>query len=309
LPAAPIATPTVDLARAREAFQSGGELTYEEVLALRLDIVGDPEEADKYRDDFDKYYKAQEEFAAREQDFAAKLEKCRLKETFGWIAWWSPDRDADYNEIPNKNLIALYVYNPFDGFGKELRGYPEMLMGYFTDAEVGQLKYGQRIKFSGDLLLVRRPEAVKDARYEFVEDEPAVAAPTADELKDLQITLDRTMCFGRCPDYRLTIEPDGKVTFEGRHYTKRKGTVTGMIDSALLTELAAAVKKADFFSLDSSYSEDVTDNPTYTLTVRMGGRGKQVESYATRPRRLGLLMNRIDQIVDSAQWIGDERNP
>ncbi|HVG01007.1 MAG TPA: hypothetical protein VND68_14300, partial [Chloroflexia bacterium] len=60
LPAAPIATPTVDLARAREAFQSGGELTYEEVLALRLDIVGDPEEADKYRDDFDKYYKAQE---------------------------------------------------------------------------------------------------------------------------------------------------------------------------------------------------------------------------------------------------------
>lgn len=301
-------TPTVDMAHARETFQSGGELTYEEVIALRLEIVGDPAEGDKVSD-IDKYYKAQDEFLAREKDFAARLEKCRLKKTLGWVGWWQQEYDKEYKDIPDKNRLAVYVYNPFYGFGKELRGYPEMFLVYFTDKEVAQLRYGQRIRFSGDLLLVDRQESVKDPKYAFLEDEPTVPTPTADELKDLRITLDRTMCYGICPDYTLTIEANGKITFEGRHYTKVKGTATGKVDSTKLTELAVEIKKADFFSLDNSYRVDVTDDPTYTLTVQMGGRSKQVVSYATLPHRLGLLMDRIDQIVDSAQWIGDERKP
>src|SRR4051812_39184796 len=47
----PLATPTVDLAHAREAFEAGGELTYEEILALQPEILGDPPEYKDYKDD------------------------------------------------------------------------------------------------------------------------------------------------------------------------------------------------------------------------------------------------------------------
>jgi hypothetical protein len=303
--AAPIGTPTVDLAHARQAVDAGGELTYEEVIALRLAIVGDPAEIDKLiSGDFDKYYKAQDDFLAREKDFAAKLEKCKLKETYGWIAWSRQEHDKDYKDIPDKNQLAVYVYNPFYGFGKELRGGPEMFLVYFTDNDVATLKAGQRLKFSGDLLLVDGQESVKNPAYAFLDDEPLVPTPTSDEMKDLHITLCRTMCFGTCPDYTLTVEPDGKVTFEGRHYTTvGVGTVTSTIGQDKLIELATEIHKADFFSLDDNYYVDVTDNPTYTLTIQMGGNHKQVVSYATSPRRLRILMNRIDQIVNSYQWI------
>src|SRR5689334_1893365 len=39
---APRPTPTVDIGHVREVFRSGGELTYEEAVALKHDIIGDP---------------------------------------------------------------------------------------------------------------------------------------------------------------------------------------------------------------------------------------------------------------------------
>jgi hypothetical protein len=308
-PPPPVATPTVDLDHARQAFDSGGELTYEEVIALRLAIVGEPPKVENFLEDYNKYYELREEFNVHEDEFAAKLAKCKLKETYGWVAGWRSEHDSDYKDIPDKNLLAVYVYNPYYGFGKELSRSAEMLLVYFTDKEVADLKYGQRLKFSGNLLLMDSVESVKDPRVTLLEDEPPAETPTADELKDLKITLTRTMCFGTCPDYTVTVDADGKVTFEGRYYTETRGTFTATIDNAKLAELAAEIEKSDFFSLEDQYRYDVTDMPTYTLTVVMGGQSKRVESYATRPRRLGLLMARIDQILETDQWIGHPRNP
>jgi hypothetical protein len=297
------------MAHAREAFESGGELTYEEVIALRREIVGNSTDREQYGDDTKKYREAQDAYLARERDFGAKLARCRLRETVGWVAWWSQEYDKEYNDIPDKHRLHVYLYDPFHGAGKELRGYPEMDLAYLTDEEVAQLKYGQRIKFSGDLMLLERSEAVWDPQYEHLADEPAVPTPTAAEMQNLRITLDRTMCNGSCPDYTLTIEPDGKVTFQGESYTKVKGAATGVLDGATLTEIATEIKKADFFSLDESYIGAGHDSPTYTLTVEMNGRRKEVSSFATSPRRLDILMDRIDQIVNSAQWIGEETYP
>ncbi|HYO49815.1 MAG TPA: hypothetical protein VEW94_08175 [Chloroflexia bacterium] len=42
-PLPPVATPTIDMGRARQAFETGGELSYEEVIALQKEIVGELE--------------------------------------------------------------------------------------------------------------------------------------------------------------------------------------------------------------------------------------------------------------------------
>lgn len=281
------ATPTVDIDHARQTCESGGELSYEEVIALKPEFATD-------------------------MNFGSYLEKCKLKETIGWIAGWFPSTDREYKIIPNKNRVGVYVYNPFSGSSKEFVGYAEISLVYVTDEELAQLKYGQRIKFTGDLLLVDRTVSIENPKYSILEDEPRVPPPTADELEDLEIRLDRTMCLGWCPDYALTITSDGKVTFEGRTYTKVKGIATSTVDKAKLEELAMEIKKTDFFSLlDKYYPVDmiVTDNPTYTLSVQMGGNRKTVENYASGPRRLYLLQDRIDQIVNSDQWIKCDPGP
>lgn len=288
----PVATPTVDLEQAREIFQSGGALTYDEVRALRHEMVGDYEER-VAKGEFEQYL-------VDEKKFGTNLEKCRLKETIGWFAGVYPEVDKNYKPIPDKNQVGVFAYNPYYGFGKNLSGGPELALLYLTDKEVEQLKLGQRLKFSGDLLLQGGSVAVRNVQYTLLE-ELAAPAPTADELKDLHVTLRRTMCLGACPQYVLTIEADGKVSFEGRAYTR--GTFTSTLSTEQVVELASEIKKADFFSLKDEYTANFTDVPDYTLTVEMGGQEKRVFARAVFPRRLNLLMDRIDEIVGTRRWL------
>jgi len=295
--------PTVDMTHALEAFESGGELTFEEVVALKYKLVYSLSDSTSSSEaESDKYFEAI-------KDFGAKLEECHLKETVGWVGWIQQEHALGGPQIiPDSNRVGVYVYNPFQGVGKELRQNPDLWLLDLTDKEVAQLIYGQRIRFSGNLQLVDfyNDEAIKNARYEILADEPAAPTPSAGEMKDLRVTLDRGECNGACPDYTVTIEADGKVAFNGRHYTKRRGINTSVIDSAKLTELATDIIKADFFSLNESYSAMIADLPTYSLTIRMNRQSKQVTTNVAHPHRLTILMNRIDQIADTAQWIGDE---
>src|SRR5262249_50678645 len=149
-----------------------------------------------------------------------KLAKSKLEETIGWVAWCEPEYDKDYppKHIPDKNKVAVYVYNPFYGFGKDLRlewiPQPDIYLLDIAGKEVDQFWPGQRIKFSGGLEVDKSSSvgspSVTNPKYTFLADDPPVPTPSADELKDLRVTLDRTGCFGTCPDYTLTVEADGK---------------------------------------------------------------------------------------------------
>ncbi len=80
---------------AHQASEAGGELTYWEVAALRQDIVGDPAELDEIKD-YTKRDAAQQAFAVREDDFARRLARCRLKTSVGWYAGAEHETTADY---------------------------------------------------------------------------------------------------------------------------------------------------------------------------------------------------------------------
>ncbi len=301
-PPPPPPTPAVDLARARQTFDAGGELTYAEVVALRLAIVGDPAEA-RTITDLDQYYDTQGDMQAKEVEFAGQLARCRLKESLAWVADWQPETDAKYQLVANATDVSVYMYDPYSGPGKEANGPAELVLHGLTDQQVAPLKYGQRLRFTGALALVGEQVAVTNANYAVLDADPSVPPPSAAELKDVRISLSRSVCFGTCPNYTLTITADGRVTFDGQHYTRVTGAASTTIDQAQIIELITEIKKADFFTLADKYAAPVTDAPSYTLTLSMAGRSKTVDDYVAGPHRLTLLMNRIDQIVNSAQWI------
>ena len=115
--------------------------------------------------------------------------------------------------------------------------------------------------------------------------------PIPQDLNDFQVILYRSMCYKRCPDYTLTVEGNGEVTFEGRYYTAVKGTVSSTISPDKLIEIVNEIHKAGFFNLEDSYYEPATDRPTYDLSVQFGGRQKKVTSYGTRPAQFEILLN------------------
>jgi hypothetical protein len=287
-------TISIDIDHARQVFQSGGELTYEEVLALKRDLVGESPKSTEFT--LDEYDVAYDRFQERKSRFTGQLQKCRLKESIGWVAYRL--------KVPEGVVLYMYMYDPFSEFDGDSRQAAELYILGLGEEQVREMKYGQRIRFSGQLSEVDRFEyvVVKNVTYELLEDDISMPTPSADELKDLRIVLERVTGLGNSPTYTLTITGDGHVTFEGGLHSRVSNT-TARVDRAKILELIREFKKADFFSLSDRYL-DQRETSIYTLSLRMGGRSKTVINLAgVGPRRLAILQDRIDQIVDSYQWL------
>ena len=141
-----------------------------------------------------------------------------------------------------------------------------------------------------------------------------------DVPQDLMITLERTMCYWRCPTYTLTITADGAVIFEGRHFVKQEGaTIKSVISRDGLKQLMAEFDRVKFFSLEDDYmhdprvcAEDRYDSPSAFTSIRIDGKSKTVRHYygcrgPKVPRELIELEFKIDKIVNTAQWLSDKK--
>ncbi len=133
--------------------------------------------------------------------------------------------------------------------------------------------------------------------------------PTDDSIpEDLIIRLKRTVCFGKCPAYMLTIKADGKVSFFGQDHTKVKGQAEGEISEEKLKQLIEEFKKVKFFDLEDNYltGNCDTDSPTVHTTLFINGKTKKIEHNlgCKEPKELTELENKIDEIVGAEKWIG-----
>jgi hypothetical protein len=136
--------------------------------------------------------------------------------------------------------------------------------------------------------------------------------------KDLEISLERTVCFGTCPDYKLTIKNNGSVAFRGGRFTKIKGKRSGKITQPALKSIVTEFKKIDFFSFQDNYRSPAdgcasfaTDSPSEIISMRINGQSKVVNHYfgcsgvegnvLEKLRDLGKF---IDKTVNSKRWVG-----
>jgi len=133
-----------------------------------------------------------------------------------------------------------------------------------------------------------------------------VAAPHLRPDSRIEITLERTGCFGTCPSYIVTVSTDG-VTFEGRSFVVAEGHHSDSVDVDGVRDLARTFIAADFYSMDSSYRASVTDNPTHVLSIAIDGHKKEVEDYVGSwvgmPAVITDLENHIDEFARTERWI------
>jgi hypothetical protein len=133
--------------------------------------------------------------------------------------------------------------------------------------------------------------------------------------RDTLIRLERTVCFGTCPSYKLTIKADGSVTFEGHRCVKHIGTAKSAIPREQLRKLLAMFEETKFFDLKDQYishldgcESEVTDNPSAITSITVNGKSKTVTHYygclgIELLDHLAKLERAIDNAVSSDQWI------
>jgi hypothetical protein len=144
------------------------------------------------------------------------------------------------------------------------------------------------------LYVVLEQEKIKNTLYE----------PT--DIKNVLIILKRSVCFGICPTYNLTIYGNGTVVYEGIANVNITGIQISNISENTLRQLISEFKKIDYFSLNETEiaSHIVYDAPIFTTSLTINGKTKTIKHYETaEPKQLTELENKIDEIVNSNQWI------
>jgi hypothetical protein len=128
------------------------------------------------------------------------------------------------------------------------------------------------------------------------------------------ITLERTVCFGTCPIYKLAIFSDGRVEYEGIQYVKKVGKATGRISRAKVNNLVLEFQNIYYFNLPESFTpgtkqcpQVMTDMPSAITSLTWQGRSKIINHYhgcrgLNTLELLTRLENKIDEVVKVKKW-------
>ena len=135
---------------------------------------------------------------------------------------------------------------------------------------------------------------------------PHTDFPEIRDFKSLRFDLDRTGCFGTCPQYSIEVRGDGSVTYYGSWYAEYCGQWRGTIPESSVRELVSQFRAADYFRLNREYSVNATDLPTYTTAIAFDNIAKCVADYGGNlvgmPASVRELENAIDRLAGPEHW-------
>lgn len=152
------------------------------------------------------------------------------------------------------------------------------------------------------------PPAPPQLVTELYEAGPPADAGAPVEDTNVVVTLTRSVCYGTCPDYTVTLRGDGSVEYVGRQFVGKRGRATDKVPPA---DVLALVRKLDAAGFDRLAVPTpcpkgiATDNPTHTLTLERGGRAHTVEHYMGNlcaPPVLVELEDAVDAAAKTQRW-------
>lgn len=131
------------------------------------------------------------------------------------------------------------------------------------------------------------------------------------------IEYDAGACFGSCPIFKITINPDRTAVFDAAHFNfskgfskgefdkPREGIFKGTIKQEDYNKLVTLLDNLDVKNLDEKYgNRNVTDMPTSYLRINFAdGTSKQVEDYGKKgTEKLVEIYQFFEALRYNQQW-------
>lgn len=143
----------------------------------------------------------------------------------------------------------------------------------------------------------------------------AAAVATLDSIR-----LERTLCYGTCPAYRLQLDRDGRIRFTSLNPGDSGRSTQDSVSPEALLFLQREAERIGFFALPDDLvgtpfcADSATDHPTVTVTAFRREGMKRVVDYhgcfersdhSVRPAvaQLRTFERTIDGVTGSFRWV------
>lgn len=111
------------------------------------------------------------------------------------------------------------------------------------------------------------------------------------------ITMERTPCFGKCPNYKITIFNTGNVVYEGLQFAEKQGKFKKKLNNKQLTELEEQIEYLKIFALKDVYDSKITDIPSCILLINYKEKKKKILDRDGAPEELKRFEKLIDALI------------
>jgi hypothetical protein len=121
------------------------------------------------------------------------------------------------------------------------------------------------------------------------------------------ITLERTACYGTCPVYKVVINKNGDVDYEGIAFVAIEGKRKWTLKPKKIEQLVKLIKEFDFKNFQyNPKGPCCTDLPFCITTVKfLDGTVKEIDHYLGYPEfrdSLEKFEDNIDRIIGSKKY-------
>lgn len=126
---------------------------------------------------------------------------------------------------------------------------------------------------------------------------------TANSENQLAFSFEKTACFGKCPEYVLTVYENGEAKFKGKKNTEFIGSFNcDDCDQEMMLKIMETAGRIKFWDLEDKYDPGVTDLPSVITTIYLKKPPKTVINVMDGPKELTELENQIVDFYLKRRW-------
>lgn len=124
----------------------------------------------------------------------------------------------------------------------------------------------------------------------------------SNEFLKHSISLEKTACFGTCPQYIFTINGIGEMEFKGKKFTTMDGIWTSQLEEKEIKIFFTEICKAKLAEFADEYPSNYSDLPSTIITYNNGKNTKTIRVEGPHPDQLDALIKKLEQKMDGANW-------
>lgn len=141
-------------------------------------------------------------------------------------------------------------------------------------------------------------------------DENTVNQKNPNEIPELSkvyrvVTIQKTGCYGNCPDYEFILQSNGDATYIGKKNVPRIGKYLAKAQPGFLFSIKDQIQKGNFFKMSTIYPTNeqvIEDLPDTYIMVSDNIHQIIIRNNHDAPRELIDFQNELEGMIEKLDW-------
>jgi hypothetical protein len=143
-----------------------------------------------------------------------------------------------------------------------------------------------------------------------ISDEQVINEKSPSKLSEISkvyrvVTLQKTGCYGKCPDYEFILQSNGEATYIGKKNVPRLGKYQARAQAGFIFSIKSKINEGNFFKMSTIYPSNkkiLKDLPDTYIMVNDNVHQIIIRNNHDAPTELIDFQHQIEKMIEELEW-------